>query len=67
MTAPSPRPASSDQLEFLLVGSADGTALLADPLGDLRERISVLWRQPLALRVGTIEFSSRQIVAWALT
>lgn len=91
-----------DQLEFLLVGAADGMAHLADPLGDLRERISVLWRLPLGqrvrvdlrdcelpwlqgrlelaqapdlpldprqalvLRIGTIEFSSRQIVAWAL-
>jgi hypothetical protein len=24
-------------------------------------------RQPLSLRIGTIEFSSRQIVAWSLT
>ena len=92
----------SDQLEFLLVGAADGMAHLADPLGDFREHVSALWhlplgqrvrvdlrdcelpwlqgrlelaqapdlpldtRQALMLRIGTIEFSSRQIVAWAL-
>lgn len=91
-----------DQMEFLLVGAADGLAHLADPLGDLRERVSALWhlplgqrvrvdlrdcelpglegrlelaqapdlpldpKQALALRIGTIEFSSRQIAAWAL-
>ncbi len=92
-----------DQLEFLLAGADDGgMAHLVDPLGDLRERISVCWRLPLGqrvrvdlrdcelpwlqgrlelvqapdlpldprqalvLRIGTIEFSSRQIVAWAL-
>lgn len=100
-SGPDPVPAP-DQLEFLLVGAADGTAHLADPLGDFRKRISVLWhlplgqqvrvdlrdcelpwlqgrlelaqapdlpldpRQALVLRIGTIEFSSRQIVAWAL-
>ncbi|HWA29405.1 MAG TPA: hypothetical protein VG734_27390 [Lacunisphaera sp.] len=89
-------------MEFLLVGSAEGTAHLADSLGDFLDRVSVLWglplgqkvrvdlrkceppwqqgrlelaqapdlpldpRQVLALRIGTIEFSSRQIVAWAL-
>jgi hypothetical protein len=93
---------SPDQLEFLLVGFADGTTQLADPLGDLRERIGQLWdlplgervrldlrdhqfpwlegrldlaqapdlpldpRQMLRLRIGAVEFSHRQIVAWAL-
>ena len=97
-----PASAPSDQLEFLLVGTADGATHLAAPLGDLRASISLLWRLPLgqrvhvdlrdsqmpwlkgrlelvhapdlpldpkqalALRIGPVEFSSRQIVAWAL-
>lgn len=40
-----------NQMEFLLVGAADGTAHLADPLGDFRERISVLWHLPLGQQV----------------
>ena len=91
-----------DQLEFMLCGTASGAPELADPLGDLRERIAEGWglplgqrvkvelrdcnvpwlegrlelarapdlpldhRQLLFLRIGTVEFSNRQIVAWAL-
>jgi hypothetical protein len=56
------------------VGQIAHVALREHSFSDLQGRLELFRapdlpldrREPLALRIGTIEFSSRQIVAWAL-
>lgn len=56
------------------VGSRVHVALRGHSFGDLDGRLRLARapdlpldpRQPLSLRIGAIEFSSRQVVAWAL-
>ena len=58
----------------LPVGQPVRVTLQSHSFDDLRGRLELArapdlpldFRQPLFLRIGTIEFSSRQIVAWSL-
>ncbi|SRR5258708_3984710 len=46
-----PHPEHSLQLEFGLFGTADGTRVEFDPLGELKQSVSALWKIPLGQRV----------------